>query len=85
MSIAILTRIYKSEIPYINEFIDYHLNYIKIDHIYFILTDTTKFENIIDKKFLKKITIIKRLVFLIKHVDSLFNYAVPKIKEKYVL
>jgi len=84
MSIAILTRIYKSEVPYINEFIDYHLNYIKIDHIYFILTDTTKFENIIDKKFLKKITIIKRDVFLIKHVDSLFNYAVPKIKEKYV-
>jgi len=84
MSIAILTRIYSSEVPYINEFIDYHCNYIKIDHIYFILTDTTNFEDIIDKKFLKKITILKSLIFLTIHVDLLFNHALPSIKEKYV-
>ena len=64
MSIAILTRIYKSEIPYINEFIDYHLNYIKIDHIYFMLTDNYKFEDIIDKIFLKKSCIKNKYLLL---------------------
>jgi hypothetical protein len=84
MSVAILTRIYKYESPYINEFIDYHLNHIKVNHIYFILTDNYNFINVIDKSFLKNISLLKNPIFLNKNVDLIFNYTIPFIKEKYV-
>ncbi len=84
MSIAILTRIYKYESPYLNEFIDYHLNYVKIDHIYFILTDDYDFSNIIDQSFMERITMLKNPLFSKKNNDRLFNYTIQFIKEKYV-
>jgi hypothetical protein len=83
VSIGLLSRIYKCETPYINEFLEYYIKYIKVDNIYLIVTDNTDFTKIIDTKF--KVTLITNNEILSTHVDKVFKYALKYIKDDWIL
>lgn len=93
-SLALVTRIFNGEIPYINTFIDYYINYMKVDMIYFFSNDKTSWLNYIDKKFHNKINIeycpekylndksIARNFELLDYMNRIYKI---KITEDYIL
>lgn len=93
-TIGLVTRIFKGEIPYINNFLDYYINYLKVDRIYLFSNDDTKWNKVIDASFLEKVNIeycpaeffntpnIARNMDLLNYMNNLYK---NKINEDYLL
>ena len=54
---AVVTRIFNGEKPYINNFLDYYINYLKVDMVYLFSNDNTNWFNIVHQTFMTKVKI----------------------------
>ncbi len=59
VSFVVLVRVYELEKPYLHQFIEYYLNFIKADRIYFLVTDKTVFSKFIKEEYLDRIILIQ--------------------------
>ena len=93
-SIGVVTRIFKGEIPYLNNFLDYYINYLKVDCVYLFSNDDTNWSNYIDASFLEKVNIdycpteflntpnMARNMELLNYMNNFYK---DKINEDYLL
>lgn len=91
---ATVTRIFKGEKPYINNYLDYYINYLKVDKVYLFSNDDTNWDTIIHSSFKPKIQLdycpahlnqqknIARNMTLLEYMNNLY---LDIIKEDYVL
>jgi hypothetical protein len=91
---AVVTRIFKGEKPYINNFLDYYVNYLKVDMVYLFSNDETNWNTIIHNSFKTHIKIdycpaefdekknIARNMNLLDYMSTLY---LECIKEDYII
>ena len=93
-SIGVVTRIFKGEIPYINNFLDYYINYLNVDCIYLFSNDDTVWSKYIDNSFLEKIKIdycpaeflnTPNMPRNMELLDYMNKYYIDVIQEDYLL
>jgi hypothetical protein len=68
---AVVTRIFNGEKPYINNFLDYYINYLKVDMVYLFSNDNTNWVNIVHQTFMSKV----KIDFCPKHLNEQKNIA----------
>lgn len=81
VSFVVLVRVYELEKPYLHQFIEYYLNFIKADRIYFLVTDKTDFSKFIKEEYLDRIILIQNKETVEKHPHNIFMHGLNEIKK----
>jgi len=91
---AVVTRIFKGEKPYINNFLDYYVNYLKVDMVYLFSNDETNWNTIIHNDFKTRVKIDycptefneqKNIARNMNLLDYMSTFYLNYIKEDYIL
>lgn len=81
VSFVVLARVYELEKPYLHQFIEYYLNFIKADRIYFLVTDKTDFSKFIKPEYLDRIILIQNKETIEKHPHDIFMHGLNEIRK----
>ena len=82
-SFCVVTRIFRAEIPYINNFFDYYINYLGVKKIYIFSFDNTVWNNYISNEFKN----LYKVFYINIHkswVQSYKKYS-NEVKEDYII
>jgi hypothetical protein len=57
---GLMLRTYRGDIPYLNQYLEYHLDHLKFDRVFLISSDDTAWDEVLDSSFLPKIKVLRK-------------------------